>query len=251
MPAAYDTYDYPTYWKERVYEHESEVLALKYLLSKIKKIKTLIDIGAGFGRLSSLYLYRAKRVIMVDPSAKILKIARSKHRSKKITFVQSTVQNLSGKLRTNAGDVILLIRVLHHLENIDEALLTIDKICKKGGYLILEFPNKRHLKASVREFFKGNFTYSLDIFPKDRRSKKSIKKNVLPFMNFHPDYINEKLLEHNFKIVERVSVSFFRNEFLKNYIPIDLLLTLEGVLQKTISRFNLSPSIFILAKKTE
>jgi hypothetical protein len=51
MPAAYDTYDYPSYWEGRDYEHGSEEIAIKGFLNRIAKIKTALEIGAGYGRL--------------------------------------------------------------------------------------------------------------------------------------------------------------------------------------------------------
>lgn len=250
MPAAYDSYDYPSYWKDRVYEHKAETIAIKSLLSKIKNIHTLIDIGAGFGRLKPLYLYRAKKVILVDPSARLLKIAR-KEESRKVTFLQSTIAKLPSKLQRTKADVILLVRVVHHLEHIDEALIALEKICKNGGYLILEYPNKRHLKATLQELWHGNFTYLLDIFPKDRRSQKSIRKNVLPFVNYHPDYVTGKLEEYSFKIISSISVSYFRSYFMKRFIPLDVLLSLEKFFQTYLSKLYLAPSVFVLAKKID
>lgn len=249
MPAAYDTYNYPNYWEEREYEHKSELIALKFLFGKIKKIRTLVDIGSGFGRLTSVYLHRSKKIILVDPSAKLLKIARQKHKSKKITYIHSTAENLSAKLNKNSADLVLLVRVVHHLHNMDDALATVDKICKKGGYLILEYPNKRHLKAIFSEILNGNFTYALDIFPRDRRSKKSIKKNDLPFMNYHPDFIKDKLKKYGFRVEHSISVSHLRSIYFKNHIPLDALLWMESLLQKYFSWAFLTPSVFILAKK--
>ncbi len=92
MSAAYDKYDYLKYWIGRDYEHKSEVIALRALLTKIKKIKTILEIGAGFGRLVSSYSFRAKKIILSDPSAKTLKVARSAFKNKKnIKFIHSPV----------------------------------------------------------------------------------------------------------------------------------------------------------------
>ena len=62
MPATYDNYDYPAYWKGREYEHSSEFLAIKEILLKIPKVDRSIEIGAGFGRLLPIYQFRVKRL---------------------------------------------------------------------------------------------------------------------------------------------------------------------------------------------
>src|SRR3989304_2160128 len=106
MAAAYDHYDYPSYWKGREYEHECEVIALKTLLGKIPKIVKIADIGCGFGRLLPYYLYRAKSVILTDPSSKLLRQAKanvstvSKLRKRKpsIKIMQSTIKHINDKI---------------------------------------------------------------------------------------------------------------------------------------------------------
>ncbi len=251
MPAAYDNYDYPSYWKGREYEHKAEVLAIKSLISKIPHIKKCVEIGAGFARLLPAYIFRAKSITLTDPSSKLLSIARKKYKqNKKIEFTQASLETFSSTT-TNKYDLCIMVRVLHHIPDIDEALDCVYKILQKNGYLILEFANKNNLKASIRQFLRGNFTYPIDIFPIDIRSKKNIKKNTLPFVNFHPDLIKEKLKMKGFEIIETRSVSNIRSSFIKKLFPMNFLLDLEKILQVPLSNINFGPSIFILAKKTD
>ena len=250
MPAAYDTYDYPAYWEVRKYEHGSELLAIKALLSKIPKINSLLEIGAGYGRLTPSYVFRAKRVVLSDPSGRLLKIAREAYGdNEKVTFLQSGIQNLSNNLKAESQDVVVMVRVLHHIEDIDSALAIISKLLKKRGYLILEFANKRHLKATVKEFLKGNLTFPLDILTKDARSLKSVRRKTIPFLNYHPDMIKHKLENHSFKVKDTLSVSNIRSSNLKNLLTTETLLTFEKYLQKPLGLINFGPSIFILAQK--
>jgi ubiquinone/menaquinone biosynthesis C-methylase UbiE len=250
MAAAYDTYDYPSYWEGREYEHKAEVVALKAMLSRIKAIDKLVEIGSGYGRLTPYYIFRAKRVILTDPSAKLLKMARREFSLNKVKFIQSKAENLIGKIRSRTVDMILVVRVLHHIEDVDKVFAVSKKLLKKNGYLLIEFPNKKHLKATISEFLHGNFTFPIDIFPKDLRSARSIKKNVLPFVNYHPDVIKEKLESHGFKIIEVRSVSNIRSSLLKKILPPEYLLSFEKSTQRLFAKLNIGPSIFILAKNT-
>lgn len=249
MAAAYDTYDYPSYWIGREYEHQAEIIAISEFLKRIAKIKVILEPGAGFGRLVPSYFFRAKRVILADPSSKLLKIAKITLKDKRITFLQSSVENLHPKIRANSIDLVLLVRVLHHIEDLDGAFAVIEKVVKKGGYFIVEFANKRHLKAVVGEFMHGNFTFPLDIFPKEVKGKTKKKKVTLPFYNYHPDIIKEKLRSSGFSIIEVRSVSNIRSTFLKNIFSTETLLLFERYLQKPLSYLSFGPSIFILAKK--
>lgn len=250
MGAAYDTYDYPSYWEGRVYEHQSEILAIKYFLNKIPKFDSLLEVGCGYGRLTPSYLFRTKKAILSDPSATLLKLARKAYRNnKKVTFLQSGIQSLPNSLKAHSQDVIVMVRVLHHIEDIDTALATITNLLKVRGYLILEFANKRHLKATLKELFKGNFTFPLDIFTKDLRSQKSMEKRNIAFLNYHPDMVNHKLESHSLEVKDKLSVSNIRSTLLKKLLTTETLLVIEKYLQKTFGIFSFGPSIFILAQK--
>jgi ubiquinone/menaquinone biosynthesis C-methylase UbiE len=248
MPAYYDTYDYPSYWTDREYEHESEIIAIQKFLKKIPKIKTIVEVGAGYGRLVPSYYFRAKKIILSDPSARLLKIARSRLKDKGIVFIQSNIDNLHPKVRRNTADLLIMVRVLHHIKDLDCALSSIDKITKKGGYLILEFANKRHIKAIVSELLHGNFTFPLDISPKEVKSAKKNSKTI-PFYNYHPEIIKEKLESYGFSIIETRSVSNLRSTFTKRVFSAEILLYFEKFLQRPLSYFCFGPSIFLLAKK--
>lgn len=250
MPAAYDNYDYPAYWKGREYEHLSEFLAIKELLSKIHKIDKSIEIGAGFGRLFPSYQFRVKKAVLTDPSAKLISKARKRYSdNRNVEFIQSTLENIKNKKKLKNFDLCVMVRVLHHIDDIDEALKSINSILRSKGYFILEFANKSHLKANIKRICHGDITYPLNIFPIDLRSKKHIKNNSLPFINYHPDQVIEKLKNSGFEILETRSVSNIRSSFMKRFFPLNFLLDLEGLLQIPLSKIYFGPSFFVLAKK--
>lgn len=250
MPAAYDNYDYPSYWKGRDYEHLSEFLALKGLLTKIPKVERSIEIGAGYGRLLPAYAFRVRKAVLSDPSAKLISKAKIRSKNKKnVEFIQSKLSNITNKKRAKSFDLCIMVRVLHHIEDVDNAFLEISNLLKDKGYFILEFPNKSHLKASVKNIVKGDLTYPLNIFPIDLRSKKHVKSGTLPFINYHPDQIYEKLVNAGFEIVEKRSVSNIRSTFIKKLFPLHILLDLEKHLQLPLVKVSFGPSIFVLARK--
>lgn len=250
MSAAYDNYDYPSYWNNREYEHQSEFIAIKEFLNRISKIRNILEIGAGFGRLLPSYQFRAKKITLLDPCASLLSISRKKYKNVKgIEYLQLGIDNIKGKLKAKKFDLILMVRVLHHIKDIEKAFKIIHSLLNKGGYFILEFPNKSHLKANLRNIAKGNITYPINIFPIDLRSKKNIKNKTLPFINYHPDQIYEKLKIAGFELIEIRSVSNIRSTLLKRLFPLNLLLDIEKVIQKPFSRLNFGPSYFILARK--
>ncbi len=250
MAAAYDSFDYPAYWIGREYEHKSEIIAIKAFLHRIQKIKNLLEIGAGFGRLTPLYFYRAKKVVLSDPSSKLLRLARDVFSDKtNIKYIHSSLENLPNRIRPKTQDLIIMVRVLHHIKDIDLAFDVLRSLLKDGGYLILEFANKQNLKSTLREFLKGNLTFPIDISTTDKRSKKSLKNCSLPFFNFHPGKIDEILANHGFDLIEKRSVSNIRHRLFKRIFSPELLLYFEKHTQKFFSLFDGGPSIFLLLRK--
>lgn len=248
MPAAYDNYDYPKYWKGRDYEHKSEEVAIKYFLGKIKKIKHIIDIGAGFGRLTPIYEHRAKYITITDPSSSLLKAPRKKYKNRKnIKVIQSKIENLPQKFRKNSFDAAIMVRVMHHIENPAKAVKILSDLVKPNGYIILEFANKLHGKALLKHILKGDLTFPMELEKEDRRCNENIKAKTIGFYNFHPDTIRELLIDNGFKIIDERSVSNIRSTWAKKHIPIEILIGIETILQKTLKQFG--PSVFILAKK--
>ena len=249
MAAAYDTYDYPSYWTDREYEHKSEELAIKTLLKKIPKINTVLELGAGYGRLTPSYAFRAKRIILSDPSAKLLMIARKTHKKdKRIKYLQISINKISSKIRKESIDLAIMVRVIHHIKDTPEAFRIVNRCLKPNGYFILEYANKSHIKATIEQFLKGNTTFLLDIFPREiGKTKRRIK--CLPFKNYHPDDISHELRMSGFDVLEKLSVSNIRSPLLKKFLSTDLCLSLERSLQKPLSRLNIGPSIFLLCRK--
>lgn len=249
MPAAYDKYDYPAYWEGREYEHGAEIIAISNLLSKIKKVKNIIEIGGGYGRLIKSYNFRGDKIYVCDPSGALLKIARLTYPSKKYKFIHSNLGNLPKKVRSKYFDLAIMVRVLHHIKDLDKAFKSVHKIIKPNGYFILEFANKKHFKEVFKELAKGNFTFPFEIDPKDKRSAKNIRKKTLPFLNYNPDFIVEKLEKNGFIVIDKLSVSNIRSSTFKDHLSINNLLFFEKHLQKPLSYLNFGPSIFLLVKK--
>lgn len=249
MGAAYDEYDYPSYWIGREYEHESEILALNKLLAKISKVGTLLEVGAGYGRIVPTYLHRSKKVILTDPSNKLLRLARQKFNKPKIKFIQSRVENLTKKIKTRSVDTVILVRVLHHIPDYKSCFGEVSRMLRVGGYMVLEFPNCQHFKARISEYLKGNITHSMDIFPKDLGEVNCDKNKRLPFLNYHPETIYQALNDAGLGVVKKLSVSNIRSPFLKKIFPVNLLISLERHLQEALSSIHFGPSIFVLARK--
>jgi ubiquinone/menaquinone biosynthesis C-methylase UbiE len=237
-------YDYQDYWQKRKYENKADRLAVKKLLKLIPKKGRIIDIGAGFGRLTPTYGSCFKECVLVDPSRKMLQKAKKKIRRKNVRFIRAKAEKLPFKARF--FDAALMVRTLHHLKNPSRAIQEITRVLKPNGYLILEFPNKVHLKSILKNILGRKIGYFISHLPQDISTHKEV-----PFRNYHPSHIKSLLLANGFRIVKILSVSNFRHLIFKKLIPLPLLLSLESSFSVLISHFlpSFGPSIFILAQK--
>lgn len=248
MASPYDLYNYIDYWKGRSFEDNCERLAIEKFFKKIDKKNSIADIGGGFGRLSTSYVRVFDKCYLIDPSEKNLDQARKTFgKNDNLTFIRGSLPDLP--LISDSVEVALLIRVIHHLNDPLPSLKDTKRILTKDGYFILEVANKIHFLARLKAWLRGDFLFSRNMEPLERRSEQSIKENKITFINHHPLKVVKDLEDLNFEIVEILSVSNFRNGILKKIIPQNILLSLENLVQKPLAKSFFGPSIFILARK--
>ncbi|MBU0650182.1 class I SAM-dependent methyltransferase [Patescibacteria group bacterium] len=235
-------YDYIKYWEGRDYENASELTALAKLLPV--KGKRILDVGGGFGRLIPVYQKRFSEAVIFDQSRKLLKQAQDKAKSMNMAMKTKVgdIYKLSD-YELGTFDCVVMVRIAHHLEDLDKAFLEVSKVMNKNGIFILEFANKLHAKSAMRNAAKLNFNY----FRTDPVSRAS--KDVT-FLNFHPDYVERLLKNNGFKVKEKLSVSNFRLDAVKRSVSKESLLVLENLLQKPFSHINFGPSIFVKSIKS-
>lgn len=228
----YEGSNYRTeFWegKGRDYEDQVERIALRRLLPPSGR--RLLELGAGFGRLTGEYgMY--EQVVLVDYSFSQLQYAQDKlGTSGRYIYVAADAYQLP--FRPGVFDAATIVRVIHHIADVGSALRQVRRALIPGGTLILEYANKRHLKAIYR-YARGLQSWS----PYDLQPVEFVELNF----DFHPDYMQQKLTDANFAMQRSLPVSFFRVGLLKNRVPSHILSGLDSLLQHT--RLHITPSIF-------
>ncbi|MBU0494955.1 MAG: class I SAM-dependent methyltransferase [Chloroflexi bacterium] len=222
----------------RTYEDAVERLALRALLPPTGE--RLVEIGAGFGRLIGEYAgYR--QVILVDPALSMLEQAREHLAADpRVILVAGSVYDLP--LATATCDTTVTVRMLHHLADVPLALTEIARITRPGGAYVLEYANKRHLKAILRYLLRRQ-GYN----PFSREPYEFVELNF----DFHPAYMTDVLRQAGFAIEAGRAVSILRLGRLKQLIPAQHLARLDGWLQRPLAPLAPAPSVFLRARAAD
>ncbi len=216
----------------REYEDLVERIALRRLLPPTGL--RLLDIGAGFGRLSEFY-DDFEQVVLLDYSQSLLRQAQTRlGRDDRIVYVASSFYSMP--FVDNAFDAAMMVRVMHHVDDVPTLLKQVARILCGSGRYVLEYASKRHLKAILR-FGARRQKWS----PFDRTPYEFAEMNC----DFHPACMRERLAEAGFHVKRRLTVSHFRLPLLKQLLPARLLAAVDSLCQPTGAWWQLTPSIFV------
>jgi SAM-dependent methyltransferase len=223
---------------EREYEDRAERIALGKLLPPHGS--TLVEIGAGAGRLADLYL-GYDRIVLMDYARSTLVEARARvaarfpdaMRAARFRFVAADLYALP--FVDGLFDTVTMVRVMHHIADVPAALHGIAATLRPNATFVLEFANKRNLKAILR-YLARRQAWS----PFAPEPVEFVKLNF----DFHPAWMEARLREAGFSVDTTLSVSHFRWALLKRLIPARTLAAADGAIQGAGAWWKLAPSIF-------
>ena len=231
---SFKTADYERdFWTGRDYEDSIERMALEKLLPI--KGQRIIDIGGGYGRLTSTYIDRFAEVTIFDYAASLLDKAKLKWGSNsKVAIVQGDLYALP--FPDQHFDAVLMVRVMHHLDDVPRAFKEISRVIKPGGHFIFEYANKRNLLEILR-LISGR--PNIQPFNKQPTERQPL------YFNFHPAYIDEIVANSGFEKEKELSVSNFRMDLIKKIVSPLVLAQIEFALAGPLSILKLSPSVIV------
>ena len=147
-----ELFDKASFWRNYVY-----LCIKKYLGKKI------LEVGAGIGSFTKLYLNNANKVVLSEIDNNNYNAIKEKFRNQnKIEITNSLTKNISKKF-----DTILYISVLEHIEDDKKEIIdALEKLEKKGN-LIICVPAYNHMYS--------NFDREIGHF---RRYEKSFFKSL-------------------------------------------------------------------------
>jgi ubiquinone/menaquinone biosynthesis C-methylase UbiE len=235
----YEGSDYRArFWgdQKRSYEDLAERIAIRRLLPRTGG--RLLEIGTGFGRLVDLY-QGYEQILLLDYSASMLREAQERlGREPRYTYVAADLYHMP--FVDGLVDTACMVRVMHHVADVSGALGQIHRVIRPGGAYLLEFASKLHLKSILR-------------YAVRRQSWNPFVESPVEFVelnfDFHPRWMRDRLSRSGFAIERVRTVSRFRIPLLKRFVPAQLLAVLDGALQWVGGLWQLTPSVFVLARR--
>ena len=216
----------------REYEDLAERAAIRRLLPPTGR--RLIEIGAGFGRLADLYS-GYNQVVLLDYAKSGLQEAQAiLGTSERYVYVVADLYNLP--FAPSSFDTVVTVRVLHHVRDVPSALSQIAQVLCPGGTYLLEYANKRNLKAILRYLLR-----------RQRWSPFSAQPYEFAELNydFHPAWMSDTIRGAGFQIHAGLAVSYFRHPIFKRTIPPHTLAAIDARIQSYGAAWKLTPSIFL------
>jgi len=156
----------------------------------------ILDAGCGNGYLANKLAPKAKRIIGVDSSRKLLQFAKNQTKTKNVEF---KLANLTGKLplKNNVFDVVIASMVCQYLPTLNKFSSESSRVLKNKGRLIMVISHPAHaLFLRAQELLgkkNAKCLTSASYFKAGKRKKRSLwNKAILQFYH-RPlmDYFNK------------------------------------------------------------
>lgn len=124
--------------KKNIYENFVDEIS-PYL----NKNKLVLDLGCGPGAFSIAISDKCREVYAIDIIDDFVKAAKKNAKIYKKNNILTKLQKKNKiPIDDNFFDVVFLVDVLHHVENVNAFLLDIKRVLKKNGLIIIFEPNK-------------------------------------------------------------------------------------------------------------
>jgi ubiquinone/menaquinone biosynthesis C-methylase UbiE len=231
----YEGSDYQeNFWDraDRTYEDATEAVALRRLVPNSGD--RMLEIGAGAGRHTHRF-GGYKQVVLLDYSETQLRQAMERlGTGRRLVYVAADAYRLP--FEPGAFDGVTMIRTLHHMADPNAVIAQVRKVLAGEATFVLEFANKRNLKAILRWMARRQ-----DWNPFTPESVEFAELNF----DFHPSRVRQWLDQSGFKISRQLTVSHFRLPVLKHVVPNRLLVAMDAMLQWTGALWQLTPSVFV------
>jgi len=170
--------DYDKWYKtsQGIYaDNEEKKLFLR--LVEFKRGESLLDVGCGTGHLSFWFHNLGLKVVGIDLSLEMLKLAESKLKSEGIQFLRGDASLLP--FSNNSFDLVVLVTVLEFVSNSRQVLSESFRVSKNKVFLgVLSKYSILALKRKLKAYFIKKSIYRNAKFYSLRGLRRLIKKST-------------------------------------------------------------------------
>jgi ubiquinone/menaquinone biosynthesis C-methylase UbiE len=224
------------FWAARDYEDRCDRMAIRALLPPTGD--RLVEVGAGYGRLADEYRGYGE-IVLLDASEAHVAAARQQFAGdRQVRVEQGDAYRLP--FEDASFDAVVCVRVVHHLEHPDAVFAEFARVLRPGGVVVLEFANKRHLKAILKYALRRQdwSPFSLDAH------------EYLPLhFDRHPLDVRRTFRRAGLRVDAVRAVSLFRLPLLRGRVPAGWLAAVERPLQGPLGSITPGPSVYLRARK--
>lgn len=120
-------------------DHSANFVLAPAILSRLKEVKSLIDIGCGTGWLTEQAEKYASLTVGIDPSHESIALARLRHPGRSISYLQESVESYSrGRQKF---ELAISNMAASCAPDLRAFLVASRKILKKGGRFVFTLPH--------------------------------------------------------------------------------------------------------------
>ncbi len=130
-------------YKENEKKLRSQFERIADKIYKYKKEGKVLDIGAGYGLLSSILYENGYEIEIIEPEN-----TPDYLRGKKFKHYKTTIEKFLGKQK-GKYDIILLMDVIEHLKDPLRILKRLKFFLNRGGIVVIQTPNYKSLMAKI------------------------------------------------------------------------------------------------------
>jgi SAM-dependent methyltransferase len=235
--ATYEDLGYrDVFWAARRYEDACDRVAIRALLPSGGE--RLIEVGAGFGRLAAEYAGFGEVVLLDSSEVHVAAARESLAGDARFEFVLGDACALP--YPDASFDAAVCVRVLHHFADPEPVLAELGRVLRPGGVLVLEYANRRNLKAIARRLL-------------GRLDRSPFQTGSIAYKPFHFDHspvgVRRALRRSGLQTEAMRAASLFRLSLLTRRLPLAVLVGAEARLQAPLGSLTPGPSVFVRARR--
>jgi len=230
----YEGQDYEQFWRGPAKQYLDE-LEHAIVAHALPGGDSVVEVGAGFGRLGSSYVGKYRHVHMVEPASN-LRAAAERAYGQSVEYHDARVEELP--FPDESIDAVLMVRVFHHLGDPAAAVHEIGRVLKRGGRLVFSYSNKRNLKRVA----------AFAVEKAENPFNDKLEKYYEFLIGHNPRFVESLLESEGFQIREQFGAGV-GDKLVGAAPPIAAVLRPSLFVSRMLGTLKIAPIQFLVAEK--